>query len=144
MIGRFSAGLVPINPLPGASRTASRVDVVDIERLRFALTRYPRLEKRLFSEAEGYTRPLGRTGQASGGPLCRQEAVGKLLGCGDLMCILVEGGGSALGVLLFGRAADQAKALGLGPIALSLSHAATIAVASAVALAERRMSEEGA
>lgn len=140
MIGADSQRVSCPSTRSRAPRVLTGVDVVDIERLRFALTRYPRLEKRLFSEAERvYAASRKDPVRHLAARFAAKEAVGKLLGCGvtSWQDILVEGGGSALGVLLVGRAADQAKALGLGPIALSLSHAATIAVASAVALAER-------
>jgi len=46
---------------------------------------------------------------------------------------------------LYGRAAERARALGLGPIALSISHTREHAIASAVALVDegRRTKDEG-
>ncbi len=115
------------------------VDVVDIERFRLALARRPRIAARLFSEAElAYAESRKDPVRHLAARFAAKEAVGKLLGCGVTSWhdIRVRGGGEALEVVLGGRAADQAGAMRLGPIALSLSHAATIAVASAVALAE--------
>lgn len=117
------------------------VDVVDIERFRSALARQPRLRGRLFSQSEmAYAESRRDPVRHLAVRFAAKEAVGKLLGCGvtSWRDICVESDGAVPGIVLAGRAAERARELRLGPIALSLSHTATIAVASAVAFAEDR------
>lgn len=119
-------------------RVVAGVDVVEVERLREALARHPRLAERLFTPSElAYASARVDPVPHLAARFAAKEAVGKLLGSGvsSWHDIEVERGGGAPTVRLRGRTALRAQAMGLGPIALSLSHTATMAVASAMALA---------
>lgn len=124
-------------PQPDSRLVLTGLDVVDLTRFRGALQRHPRLRERLFSPeelayADGRRDPVVHLAAR----FAAKEAVGKLLGTGvtSWKDICVESQGGAPSVRLLGRAAQRADTLRLGPVALSLSHTATIAMAGAVAL----------
>ena len=59
------------------------VDVVDVERMQFALERTPRIRKRLFTEAEiAYCEKYRFAERHYAGRWAAKEAVTKALGCG--------------------------------------------------------------
>lgn len=122
----------------GGFRPCAGLDLVEVERFAAALARRPRLEQRLFTEQEAApfrSRP-GRARHLAA-RFAAKEAVGKLLGCGVTSWreieVAVEAG--APRVRLYGRARRRAEELGLGEVALSLSHTDTIAAACAFGVA---------
>ena len=133
------------------------IDLIEIERIARAIERWgDRFLDRVFTPAE---MAIYRARPASlAARWAAKEAVAKLLGVGlrglggagrtddalawtEIEVLSDPQGRPAL--VLHGRAADRARILGLGPIALSLSHTREHAIASVVALAgEGRMTED--
>ena len=126
------------------------VDLIEIERIARAVERWgDRFLERVFTPAElaAYrARPASLAARWAA-----KEAVAKLLGVGlrglggagrlenalvwtEIEVLSDPEGRPALA--LHGRAAARAQALGLGPIALSLSHTREHAIASAVAMVD--------
>jgi holo-[acyl-carrier protein] synthase len=126
------------------------IDLIEIERIARAVERWgDRFLERVFTPAELAiygARPASLAARWSA-----KEAVAKLLGVGlrglggagrpddalawtEIEVLSDPQGRPAL--VLYGGAAARARALGLGPIALSLSHTREHAIASAVALAD--------
>ncbi len=128
------------------------IDLIEIERIARAIERWgDRFLERVFTPAE---LAIYRARPASlAARWAAKEAVAKLLGVGLRG---LGGAGRPDGALawteievlsdpqgrptlaLHGRAADRARVLGLGPIALSLAHTREHAIASATALADQR------
>ncbi|MBA4370233.1 MAG: ACP synthase [Coriobacteriaceae bacterium] len=116
------------------------VDIVEIDRMRAALERHPRMKERLFSEAERHycdTRSRPEVHYAL--RFAAKEAVLKALGTGfagmrftDVEVFRDETGRPR--PVLHGRAEHAAEVLGVIELHLSLSFTHTTAVASAVAL----------
>jgi holo-[acyl-carrier protein] synthase len=116
------------------------VDIIEIERVARLWKKKPEtLLARIFTEDEarllrGYANPVRHLAVR----FAAKEAVFKLLGAGIGVLswqdveILREPGGAPM-VRLHGRAAHRAARLGIGHIALSLSHSRDYAVAQAVA-----------
>ena len=111
-------------------------DLLEIERLRLALVRRPKLAERLFTDAErelvaargGHVRHLAVR-------FCAKEAVAKALALRDGSWHDVEvlgGGDGPPTVALSGRAAERAAELGVERVELSLTHSK--GMAGAVAL----------
>ncbi len=119
------------------------LDLVEVERLRQALARHPRLEQRLFTPAEVvYCEARGDALLHLAARFAAKEAVGKLLGTGVLSWQEVEvvpaepvGAGGAPCVVLSGRTALAAERLGIAAVGLSLSHVDSLAGACAMAIA---------
>jgi len=128
------------------------IDLIEIERIARAIERWgDRFLDRVFTPAE---LAIYRARPASlAARWAAKEAVAKLLGVGlrglggagrpadalawtEIEVLSDSQGRPALA--LYGRAAARARALGLGPIALSLSHTREHAIASAVAQADDR------
>jgi holo-[acyl-carrier protein] synthase len=128
------------------------IDLIEIERIARAVERWgDRFLDRVFTPAE---LAIYRVRPASlAARWAAKEAVAKLLGVGlrglggagrpsdalawtEIEVLSDSQGRPALA--LYGRAAARARALGLGPIALSLSHTREHAIASAVAQADDR------
>jgi holo-[acyl-carrier protein] synthase len=114
------------------------VDLVEVGRVADLLARHPRFAERCFTPAEqeyafGHTGPEQRLAARFAG----KEAVMKALGCGWRQVgwrdVEITGGGAPR-VVLRGRAAARAEALGVGKVLLSLSHTDQLAVAAAVAV----------
>jgi holo-[acyl-carrier protein] synthase len=110
------------------------VDVVDIERLRSRLERSPRLEHRLFTEAEReYCKDTSDPVVSLAGTLAAKEAVIKALRLGPLV--------AWAGRIEITRAESGAPRARVevvpppGRLEISISHDAGVAVAVAVALA---------
>jgi holo-[acyl-carrier protein] synthase len=107
------------------------IDVVTVSRLRGALERSPKLEDRLFSEAERtYCRSMPEPVRHFAGTLGAKEAVIKAIRAGRLVAWArrIEISRDAAGVpsvAIDGRAA---------PVAVSISHDGDTAVAAAMVL----------
>jgi holo-[acyl-carrier protein] synthase len=107
------------------------LDLLEIDRLERALARRPRLEGRLFTEAErAYAASRARPGQHLAARFCAKEAVAKALRleAWSWQDVEVDGAGR---LRLDGTAARRAIELG-GEVRVSLSHARTLAGAVAV------------
>lgn len=124
------------------------VDIVEIERMRAALRRRPRLKERLFSEDEqAYCDARNRPEVHYAMRFAAKEAVLKALGTGfsgmsfkDVE-VVRDGRGRPV-PRLSGRAAEVAAETGVAEIHLSLSFTHSTAVASAVALREDGLEAE--
>lgn len=122
--------------------TGLGVDIVEIDRMRAAIERRPRLKERLFSEEERrYCEKRSKPEIHYALRFAAKEAVLKALGTGfaGMRFTDVEVGREANGrpvPRLSGRAAERAAELGVVEMHLSLSFTHTTAVASAVAITE--------
>lgn len=116
------------------------VDIVEIDRMRDALARTPRLRERCFSEEErAYADSRNRPEIHYALRFAAKEAVLKALGTGfsgmrftDVAVVRDERGRPV--PRLSGRAQEVAEELGVAEMHLSLSYTHTTAVASAVAI----------
>lgn len=118
------------------------VDIVEIDRMKAALARTPRLKDRIFSEEERwYCEHKARPEVHYALRFAAKEAVLKALGTGFSgmrFCdveVIREGTGRPV-PRLSGRAAERAAELGVVEMHLSLSFTHSTAVASAVAITE--------
>ena len=122
--------------------TGLGVDIVEIDRMRQALERRPRMKERLFSaEERAYCEKRSRPEVHYALRFAAKEAVLKALGTGfsgmrftDVEVVREQSGRPV--PRLSGRAAEQAEALGIVEMHLSLSFTHSTAVASAVAITE--------
>ncbi len=118
------------------------VDIVEIDRMREALRRHPRIRERLFSEEErAYCDARNKPEIHYAMRFAAKEAVLKALGTGfsgmtfrDVEVVRDERGRPV--PRLSGRAAEVAEAAGVVEMHLSLSFTHANAVASAVAITE--------
>ena len=119
------------------------VDIVEIDRMRLALTRHPRMRERIFSEAErAYCDKRNKPEIHYAMRFAAKEAVLKALGTGfsngirftDVE-VLRDGRGRPV-PKLSGRAAEYAAEAGVLELHLSLSFTHSNAVASAVAITD--------
>jgi holo-[acyl-carrier protein] synthase len=126
---RLPAGVVP------EGTTELGIDIIRVERIRDALARFgERFSKRVLTESERrYVRDRPET---FAGRWAAKEAVSKVLGLGvrgigwkDIEVQRLPTGQPA--VRLHGRAARRADQLGMGRIALSITHESDYAVAIA-------------
>ncbi|HEX9093073.1 MAG TPA: holo-ACP synthase [Coriobacteriia bacterium] len=116
------------------------VDIVEIDRMREALVRHPRMKERLFSPDErAYCDKRNKPEVHYALRFAAKEAVLKALGTGfagmsfrDVEVVRDSGGRPA--PRLRGRAAQVAEETGVIEMHLSLSYTHTTAVASAVAI----------
>jgi holo-[acyl-carrier protein] synthase len=113
------------------------VDLIEIERIRRALERYPRFRERCFTEAErAYCESRPNPAESYAGRFAGKEAVGKALGFGVARAFawrdIEIAGRPKPSVLLSGRLAVWAERVGAGPIDLSMSHSRELANAVAV------------
>lgn len=130
---------VPESPAPDGVVRGVGIDAVDVDRLRRALVRRPRLAERLFTDAErAYAGRVADPGPRLAARFAAKEAVAKALGVGigavswrDVEVVRASSG--APGVALAGRAAALAAGRGVGRWHVSLSHTDSLAVASVVA-----------
>jgi holo-[acyl-carrier protein] synthase len=113
------------------------VDLIEIERIRRALDRYPGFRERCFTEAERAcceSRP--NPAQSYAGRFAGKEAVGKALGFGVARAFAWQdieiAGRPKPSVRLTGRLADWAERIGAGAIDLSMTHSRELANAVAV------------
>ena len=114
--------------------TAVGVDLIEIERIRRALERYPSFRDRCFTAAErAYCDSRPNPPQHYAARFAGKEAVGKALGFGVARAFAwrdVEiAGRPKPSVRLSGRMASWAERLGSGAIDLSMSHSRGLAVA---------------
>ena len=122
--------------------TGLGVDIVEIERMREALRRRPRIKERLFSDEErAYCESRNKPEIHYARRFAAKEAVLKALGTGfsgvrfrDVEVLRDERGRPV--PRLSGTAAEVAESAGVVEMHLSLSFTHTTAVASAVAITE--------
>ncbi|PKQ30101.1 MAG: ACP synthase [Actinobacteria bacterium HGW-Actinobacteria-10] len=118
------------------------VDIVEIDRMREALSRHPRMRERVFSDAErAYCDARNKPEIHYAMRFAAKEAVLKALGTGfrgmrfrDVEVMRDEHGRPM--PHLYGRAAEVAAERGVVELHLSLSFTHTTAVASAVAITD--------
>jgi holo-[acyl-carrier protein] synthase len=120
------------------------VDLVEVGRFAKALDRTPRLRQRLFTPGElAYADRFGDAARAQrlAARFAAKEAAMKALGVGlgafgfhDVEVLRSEAGSPSLAVR--GRAAELARATGVDRWLVSLSHTASLAQATVVAMAE--------
>ncbi len=124
-------------PGPQSGRSAFRVgiDLVEIERIRRALERYPGFRERCFTDAErAYCESRPNPGESYAGRFAGKEAVGKALGFGVYFTwkeIEIVGRPKP-GVRLSGRTKAWAERVGAGAIDLSMTHSRELAAATCV------------
>ena len=108
------------------------VDLIEIERVRRALERYPGFRDRCFTAAEqAYCDSRANPAQHYAARFAAKEAVGKALGSGVLFTwreVEIRGRPKP-GVALSGRTKAWADRLGAGAIDLSMSHSRDLATA---------------
>ena len=113
------------------------VDLIEIERIRGALERYPRFRERCFTEAErAYCESRANPAQSYAGRFAGKEAVGKALGFGVARAFAWRDveivGRPKPSVRLHGRVQAWARRLGAGEIDLSMTHSRELAQAVAL------------
>jgi holo-[acyl-carrier protein] synthase len=113
------------------------VDLIEIERIRRALERYPRFRERCFTEAErAYCESRANPAQSYAGRFAGKEAVGKALGFGVARAFawreIEIAGRPKPFVTLSGRLARWAEHSGAGEIDLSMTHSRDLANAVAI------------
>jgi holo-[acyl-carrier protein] synthase len=123
------------NPLEGFVVPGVGVDVVDCERMKFALERTPRIRKRLFTDSEiEYCEKYRFYERHYAGRWAAKEAVTKALGCGLIQWNGVEvmrQRRRAPTVRIFGKIKRFADAVGVREedIHISITHSELSAVA---------------
>jgi holo-[acyl-carrier protein] synthase len=131
---RSSAGVAAAPPLPEGTSELG-IDIIKVDRIRATLERFGgRFTRRVLTPAEQrYVRDRPET---MAGRWAAKEAVSKVLGLGvrgigwrDIEIERLPTGQPA--VRLHGRAAARAEQLGMGRIAVSISHESDYAVAIA-------------
>jgi holo-[acyl-carrier protein] synthase len=113
------------------------VDLIEIERIRRSLERYPSFRERCFTEAErAYCDSRKNPAQSYAGRFAGKEAVGKALGFGVARAFAWRDveivGRPKPSVRLHGRLAAWAGRAGAGEIDLSMTHSRELASAVAV------------
>jgi len=113
------------------------VDLIEIERIRRALDRYPGFRERCFTEAErAYCDSRRNPAQSYAGRFAGKEAVGKALGLGVARAFAWREieivGRPKPSVTLHGRAAQWAVRVRAGAIDVSMTHSRDLAAAVAV------------
>jgi holo-[acyl-carrier protein] synthase len=121
--------------------TAVGVDLIEIERVRRALERYPRFRERCFTETErAYCDSRPNPAQSYAGRFAGKEAIGKALGFGVARAFawrdIEIAGRPKPSVRLSGRIAAWAENMGAGSIDLSMTHSRELA--NAVAVVDQR------
>jgi len=112
-------------------------DLIEIDRVRRILGRYPRFRERCFTDAErAYCESRPNPAESYAGRFAGKEAVGKALGFGVARAFAWREieivGRPKPAVRLSGRLAARAEALGAGAIDLSMTHSRELAQAVAV------------
>jgi holo-[acyl-carrier protein] synthase len=126
---RLPAGIVP------EGTTELGIDIIKVERIRTAIERFgERFARRVLTERE--RRYVRNRPETFAGRWAAKEAVSKVLGLGvrgigwkDIEIERMPTGQPA--VRLYGRAAERAEQLGMGRIAISITHESDYAVAVA-------------
>ncbi len=116
--------------------TTVGVDLIEIERVRRALARYPRFRERCFTDAErAYCDSRPNPAQSYAGRFAGKEAVGKALGFGVARAFAWRDieivGRPKPAVRLSGRAEAWAAKAGVTAIDLSMTHSQELAAAVA-------------
>jgi holo-[acyl-carrier protein] synthase len=114
------------------------VDLIEIERIRSALDRYPSFRERCFTDAErAYCDSRPNPAQHYAARFAGKEAIGKAIGFGVAGAFAwreVEiAGRPKPQVRLSGRMAVWAERVGAGSLDLSMTHSRDLAVAVCVA-----------
>jgi holo-[acyl-carrier protein] synthase len=114
------------------------IDLIEIDRVRRTIARYPSFTRRCFTDAErSYCESRPNPPQHYAARFAGKEAVGKALGFGVATHFAwreVEiAGRPKPDVRLSGRLADRAGSLGVDSIDLSMTHSRELAAAIAVA-----------
>ena len=112
-------------------------DLIEIERIRRALERYPSFRERCFTEAErAYCDSRKNPAESYAGRFAGKEAVGKALGFGVARAFAWRQveivGRPKPRVRLHGRLAEWAERVGATEIDLSMTHSRELAQAVAV------------
>jgi holo-[acyl-carrier protein] synthase len=111
------------------------IDLIEIERVRRALERYPSFRQRCFTEAErAYCDSRPNPAESYAGRFAGKEAVGKALGIGVRFTwkeIEIVGRPKP-GVQLSGRTRTRWEQLGRGAIDVSMTHSRELAAAICV------------
>jgi holo-[acyl-carrier protein] synthase len=113
------------------------VDLIEIERIRRALERYPGFRERCFTEAErAYCDSRKNPAESYAGRFAGKEAVGKALGLGVARAFAWRDieivGRPKPRVTLHGRVKRWAESVSAGAIDLSMTHSRELAQAVAV------------
>jgi holo-[acyl-carrier protein] synthase len=113
------------------------VDLIEIERIRRTLQRYPRFRERCFTEAErAYCDSRPNPAESYAGRFACKEAVGKALGIGVARAFawrdIEIAGRPKPAARLSGRVRSWAEDLNAGAIDVSMSHSRELANAVAV------------
>ena len=113
------------------------VDLIEIERVRRALDRYPGFRERCFTEAErAYCDSRRNPAESYAGRFAGKEAVGKALGLGVARAFAWKdieiAGRPKPSVRLSGRVRAWAERVGAGRIDLSMTHSRELAAAICV------------
>jgi holo-[acyl-carrier protein] synthase len=113
------------------------VDLIEIERIRRALERYPSFRERCFTDAErAYCDSRPNPAESYAGRFAGKEAVGKALGFGVARAFAWRDveivGRPKPSVRLSGRAQRWAERMRAGHIELSMTHSRELAAAIAV------------
>ena len=113
------------------------VDLIEIERIRRALERYPGFRERCFTEAERrYCESRRNPAESYAGRFAGKEAVGKALGLGVARAFAWKdieiAGRPKPSVRLSGRVMAWADRVGAGRIDLSMTHSRELAAAICV------------
>jgi holo-[acyl-carrier protein] synthase len=113
------------------------VDLIEIDRIRRALERYPGFRERCFTDAErAYCDSRKNPAQSYAGRFAGKEAVGKALGLGVARAFAWREieivGRPKPSVTLHGRAASWADRVQAGRVDLSMTHSRELAAAVAV------------
>ena len=111
------------------------IDLIEIERIRRALDRYPQFRERCFTDAErAYCDRRANPAESYAGRFAGKEAVGKALGSGVRFTwkeIEIVGRPKPA-VRLSGRTKAWAERVGAGAIDLSMTHSRELAAAICV------------
>jgi holo-[acyl-carrier protein] synthase len=123
--------------MTSAPQVTVGVDLIEIERIRRALDRYPRFRERCFTEAErAYCESRRNPAESYAGRFAGKEAVGKALGFGVARAFAWQDveivGRPKPSVRLSGTLAAWAERVGAGAIDLSMTHSRELASAVAV------------
>ena len=113
------------------------IDLIEIDRIRRALERYPSFRDRCFTDAErAYCESRKNPAQSYAGRFAGKEAVGKALGFGVARAFAWKDieivGRPKPSVQLSGRVREWAEKTNAGAIDLSMSHSRELANAVAV------------
>jgi holo-[acyl-carrier protein] synthase len=113
------------------------VDLIEIERIRRALERYPGFRERCFTEAErSYCESRRNPAESYAGRFAGKEAVGKALGFGVARAFAWREieivGRPKPSVALYGRVERWAARVSAGSVDVSMTHSRELAAAVAV------------